>query len=103
MLILTATLYPLAPLLPPPLPSQAALLSDLGGEQGGAGPDAPAHHRLGDPALADPLADLVFLGSADLQRTQGTGWTQGEHRAQGGHMVNTGRKQDGQTSRNQAC
>lgn len=46
--------------------ASGVLPSHLGGEHGGAGPDAPAHHRLGDPALFDGLADLVLLRASDL-------------------------------------
>lgn len=48
--------------------ASGVLSSHLGGEHGGAGPDAPAHHRLGDPALFDGLADLVLLGASDLHQ-----------------------------------
>lgn len=39
---------------------------NLRGEHGGAGSNAPAHHRLADPALPDALADLVLLHAANL-------------------------------------
>lgn len=39
---------------------------NLRGEHGGAGSDAPGHHRLADPALPDALADLVLLHATNL-------------------------------------
>lgn len=46
------------------------LRSHLRGEHGGAGPDAPAHHRFCDPALLDGLADLVLLRASDLCKAE---------------------------------
>lgn len=36
-------------------------------KQGGAGSDAPAHERFGDPAFLDALTDLVLLRATNLK------------------------------------
>lgn len=48
--------------------ASGVLPSHLRGEHGGTGTDAPAHHRLGDPALFDGLTDLVLLRASDLHQ-----------------------------------
>lgn len=48
--------------------ASGALTSHLGGEHGGAGPDAPAHHRLCDPALFDSFADFILLRASNLHQ-----------------------------------
>lgn len=45
----------------------------LGGEHRRASPDAPAHHRLGDPAFVDGLADFVLFRAANLQHGSQSG------------------------------
>lgn len=42
----------------------------LGGEHGGTGPDAPADHGLGDTALLDAPADLIFLSAPYLPKNR---------------------------------
>ena len=60
------------PLLQPHfLLNNGLTLSYLRGEHGGTGPDAPADHWLGEAALFDAPADIIFLCAPYLQRNGG--------------------------------
>lgn len=45
-------------------------VSHLRGEESGTGPDAPAHHRFGDPAFFNGVANLVLFISTNLRGKQ---------------------------------